>query len=84
MGNALLDIICFGRRAGFSAVKNRQTRGHKHISIDHISHLRRELMLNNMPMEKKSPILFPDYVHYDSAENIALRQASHQCGACDI
>ena len=40
MGNALLEIISFGRRAGEHAAKQRKSRGHKKISIDHISNLR--------------------------------------------
>jgi len=84
MGNALLEIISFGRRAGVHAVAHRKNRGHKQITIDHISNLRRELMQNNMPMNKKSPMLFPDYAQYDSAENIKKRQdPSAYCGVCD-
>ena len=84
MGNALLEIISFGRRAGQCAAKANKTQGHKHISIDHISHLRRELMQNNMPMSKKSPVLFPEYVHYDSEENTLKRKnAISTCGVCD-
>ncbi len=83
MGNALLDIICFGRRAGFSAAKDRLTRGHKQVNIDHIGNLRRELMRNNMPMKIKAPLLFPEYAQYDSKKNIDIKNASTQCGACD-
>ena len=66
MGNALSEIISFGRRAGAHAASQRKTRGHKKISIDHISQLRRELMQKEMPMKTKSPILFPDYAKYDA------------------
>jgi len=84
MGNALLEIISFGRRAGMRAVKDRKTRGHKQITIDHISNLRRELMQNAMPMSTKSPLLFPEYAQYDSEENIAKRNGSNsRCGMCD-
>lgn len=65
MGNALLEIISFGRKAGEAAVKQRQNRGHKKITIDHLSHLRRELMQNHMPMQSHSPVLFPDYTRGD-------------------
>ncbi len=84
MGNALLDIISFGRRAGSRAVKKSQNRGHKKISIDHISNLRRELTLNNMPMNTKSPLLFPDYAHYESIISCEKRDSSSHCGGCDI
>ena len=65
MGNALSEIISFGRRAGEHAADQRNSRRHKKISIDHISQLRRELMQKEMPMKTKSPILFPDYAQYD-------------------
>lgn len=66
MGNALLEIISFGRRAGAEAASQCQNRGHKKIGINHISHLRRELMQHGMSMSVKAPLLFPDYVQYDS------------------
>ncbi|MDX2503400.1 MAG: FAD-binding protein [Gammaproteobacteria bacterium] len=69
MGNALLEIISFGRRAGTHAAQQRHNRGHKQITLDHISDLRRELMQQNMPMKNKAPLLFPDYVQFDSATN---------------
>ncbi len=61
MGNALLEIICFGRRAGKSASAISHGRGHKKVTIEHLSRLRRELTHAGMSMEMKSPILFPDY-----------------------
>lgn len=84
MGNALLDIISFGRRAGSRAVKDRQTRGHKQITIDHISNLRRELMKNKMPMNTKAPILFPEYAKYDAEENSDRKDGTSHCGVCDL
>jgi L-aspartate oxidase len=60
MGNALLEIISFGRRAGSSASERIHGRGHKKITIEHVRRLRRELTHAGMSMEVKSPILFPD------------------------
>ncbi|MEN8170831.1 MAG: FAD-dependent oxidoreductase [Pseudomonadota bacterium] len=65
MGNALLEIISFGRRSGLHAAERRQGKGHKQISIDHLSRLRRELTISDMPMELKSPMLFPDCAKFD-------------------
>jgi L-aspartate oxidase len=65
MGNALLEIISFGRRAGAHAAERRHHKGHKRTSIDHLSRLRRELTISDMPMEKKSPMLFPDCAKFD-------------------
>lgn len=61
MGNALLEIICFGRRAGNSAAAISHGRGHKKVTIEHLSKLRRELTHAGISMEMKSPVLFPDY-----------------------
>ena len=69
MGNALLEIISFGRKAGADAARQRQNRGHKKITLDHISRLRRELMQNHMPMQFSSPLLFPDYTRRAEADD---------------
>lgn len=65
MGNALLEIICFGRRAGAHAAEKSHGRGHKQVGLDHLSRLRRDLMISGMPMELKSPMLFPDCAKFD-------------------
>ncbi len=65
MGNALLDIICFGRRAGAHAVANCRRPGHKKISIDHLSSLRRNLTIAGMSMDQKGPMLFPECAKFD-------------------
>lgn len=89
MGNALLEIISFGRRAGAHAASQGKNRGHKKICIDHISDLRRELMLHAMPMNTKSPILFPDYAQFDSVSNKSANSSSsvnesEQWEVCDL
>jgi L-aspartate oxidase len=66
MGNALLEIISFGRRAGRHAADRRNNKGHKRVSIDHLSSLRRELTISDMPMEQKSPMLFPECAKFDT------------------
>ncbi|MCW8983445.1 MAG: FAD-dependent oxidoreductase [Gammaproteobacteria bacterium] len=66
MGNALLEIISFGRRAGAHAAENRKrSRDHKKVSLEHISRWRREMTLANLSFEQKSPLLFPDVVPHD-------------------
>lgn len=75
MGNALLDIICFGRRAGAHAVTNSRRPGHKKISIDHLSSLRRTLTIAEMPIETKGPMLFPECAKFDDDSDYdGLRQ----------
>ncbi len=65
MGNALLDIICFGRRAGAHAAEHSRRPGHKKISIEHLSSLRRNLTMSKMPMELKGPMLFPECAKFE-------------------
>jgi succinate dehydrogenase / fumarate reductase flavoprotein subunit/L-aspartate oxidase len=64
MGNALLEIISFGRKAGAKATESLPGRGHKKVTIEHLRGLRRELAHTRMPMEKKSPILFPEISNF--------------------
>lgn len=65
MGNSLLDIISFGRRAGEHAATVCRGSSFSNVSIEHLSRLRRKLTLAGMPMEKKAPMLFPGYAKFD-------------------
>ena len=60
MGNALLEIISFGRRAGIAATANRD-RGPKKITLEHVNRLRRALTLAGMPLTQRAPRILPDY-----------------------
>jgi succinate dehydrogenase / fumarate reductase flavoprotein subunit/L-aspartate oxidase len=60
MGNALLEIISFGRRAGIAATANRD-RGPKKVTLEHVNRLRRALTLAGMPMTQRAPQVLPDY-----------------------
>ncbi|MFK5893295.1 MAG: FAD-dependent oxidoreductase [Pseudomonadota bacterium] len=89
MGNALSEIISFGRRAGAEAALLRKNRGHKKITIDHISNLRRELMQHGMPMKNKAPLLFPEYAQFDSdmdytGINKTTKKTDGNCGCVDL
>ncbi len=64
MGNALLDIICFGRRAGAKAAEGCHGRGHKTVGLEHVNRLRRELTEAGLPRDVKSPMLFPAYANF--------------------
>lgn len=59
MGNALLEIIAFGRRAGAHAATQRMGRGPKRVGIEHIGEWRRKLMQANLSLDQKSPRLYP-------------------------
>jgi L-aspartate oxidase len=65
MGNALLEIIFFGRRAAEKAAQQLVSRGHKKSGIEHLSRWRRELSRANMPMDIKSPLLFPACANFE-------------------
>lgn len=66
MGNSLLDIISFGRRAGEHAATEVHGRPHSNVSTEHLSELRRQLTLADMPMENQGPMLFPDYAKFET------------------
>jgi succinate dehydrogenase / fumarate reductase flavoprotein subunit/L-aspartate oxidase len=65
MGNSLLEIVSFGRRAGIHSSKNNERKSYGNITIEHLKHLRRELTLSNMSMTLKCPALFPSYAKFD-------------------
>lgn len=66
MGNALLEIISFGRRAGQKAAQNRTEALHHRISIGHVHRWQRLLTLAGLPLDVKAPALFPDYANFES------------------
>lgn len=65
MGNSLLEIISYGRRAGKHAADLCRGQAHSALSIDHLSRWRRELTLSGLPLTQQSPLLFPDYAKFD-------------------
>ena len=60
MGNALLEIISFGRRAGLAATANRD-RGPKKVTLEHVNRVRRALTIAGMPLTQRAPQVLPDY-----------------------
>jgi len=77
MGNALLEIISFGRKAGAHSVKEKRNWAHNKITIEHLNNLRRELVKYDLPMQKKSPQLFPDYAQFDVNLNYTGSEQRH-------
>jgi succinate dehydrogenase/fumarate reductase flavoprotein subunit len=62
MGNSLLDILVFGRRAGLAAtkaVKNEIKQGT--LSLDHVYHYGKTLEESGLDRGMKSPMILPDY-----------------------
>ncbi|MDM0108430.1 FAD-binding protein [Variovorax sp. J22R24] len=74
MGNALLDILSMGRRAGAKAAESAGRVITGRASIAHIHAWQRELTLAGLPLESRSPQLFPDYAHFDLRADAIIRQ----------
>lgn len=62
MGNSLLDICIFGRRAGkFAALKAKETTPPDELGLDHVRRYHEELAQASIPKERRAPLLLPDY-----------------------
>ncbi len=62
MGNSLLDILVFGRRAGKHAAEfATKTIQINEGTIEHVKKYHQELEKAGVPRERKSPMLLPDY-----------------------
>jgi len=73
MGNALLDILSMGRRAGASAADSGRGILASRAGIGHVHAWQRELMLAGLPLHHKAPALFPTYAHFDLRTDAGLR-----------
>ena len=60
MGNALLDIIAFGRRAGAAAAAHKEE-ALRRGGIEHVHAWRRALVAAGLPGEARAPLLYPTY-----------------------
>jgi succinate dehydrogenase / fumarate reductase flavoprotein subunit/L-aspartate oxidase len=65
MGNALLDILSMGRRAGADAARSKGSLMVARAGIGHVHAWQRELTLAGLPLHVKAPQLFPGYAHFD-------------------
>jgi len=70
MGNALLDIISFGRSAGHDAGKRAHSQKFGEISLGHVKKHRQELLDANLSLANKAPVLFPEYVNFDPLSSL--------------
>lgn len=62
MGNSLLDITVFGRRAGIQAARNSKEVNLGKLSLQHAVKFEKELKDANIETGRTSPIVLPDYV----------------------
>jgi succinate dehydrogenase / fumarate reductase flavoprotein subunit len=61
MGNSLLDILVFGRRAGIHAAEAVKSMEFGSLSLDHVVHYHEELQKANIDRERVSPMILPEY-----------------------
>ena len=73
MGNSLLDIFSFGRRAGARAAERAGTEQSRKAGIGHTYEWQRQLMQAGLPLHVKGPQLFPPYSNFDLRTDAHLR-----------
>jgi len=62
MGNSLLDVVVFGRRAGIAAAKLSKVRtSDPQLGLAHLERWRRDLRAKGLSADVRSPLLLPDY-----------------------
>jgi succinate dehydrogenase/fumarate reductase flavoprotein subunit len=61
MGNALLELVVFGRRAGASAAADARQERPRNLGLNHLAGWRRGLLAAGLGLEAKGPLLFPPY-----------------------
>jgi succinate dehydrogenase / fumarate reductase flavoprotein subunit len=69
MGNSLLDILVFGRRAGISAAaRAKDTKVGAKLTLGHVKDYHKELKAAGIPEDRISPMLLPDYRRPETKE----------------
>lgn len=61
MGNSLLDILVYGRRAGKKAAETAKNLPPGNLTLEHIRRYHAELQEVGIPKERFAPMLLPDY-----------------------
>ena len=62
MGNSLLDVTVYGRRAGIDAAQKAPLVEPGKLTLEHIDKYHRELQKAGIVTERTSPMVLPDYV----------------------
>src|SRR6266852_9820099 len=62
MGNSLLDLMVFGKRAGTTAAERAKAMQHGKLTLEHLARFRAEARKHSGALAVRSPMLFPDYV----------------------
>lgn len=61
MGNSLLDLMVFGKRAGTTAAERAKSIAQGELTLEHLKRFRAEAAKRGVSFEVKSPMLFPEY-----------------------
>jgi len=61
MGNSLLDLMVFGKRAGTTAAERAKAMKHGKLMLEHLARFRAEARKHSGALGVHSPMLFPDY-----------------------
>jgi succinate dehydrogenase / fumarate reductase flavoprotein subunit/L-aspartate oxidase len=62
MGNSLLDILVFGRRAGLSAADYAASYTPKRLTLEHVIKYEKELEEAGIKTDRISPMILPNYI----------------------
>ncbi len=65
MGNSLLDIIVYGKRAGRTAAEIAKATEFGPLTLEHVKRFKADLKKKGVSRGVRSPLLFPDYVKKD-------------------
>jgi succinate dehydrogenase / fumarate reductase flavoprotein subunit/L-aspartate oxidase len=71
MGNSLLDLIVFGRRAGTAAANRAKTVPAGELTLSHVHRHRMELEKKGIKPRRTAPIILPDYVRREEIATAA-------------
>lgn len=69
MGNSLLDILVFGRRAGSHAGEKSKDVAVEGLSLEHVKAYHKSLEENAIETDKVAPMLLPHYTHGRENDN---------------
>ncbi|MBM4122976.1 MAG: FAD-binding protein [Nitrospira sp.] len=61
MGNSLLDLMVYGKRAGLTAAVRSKTMSHGALTLEHLTRFRTEARKHGASSDMTSPMLFPAY-----------------------
>jgi succinate dehydrogenase / fumarate reductase flavoprotein subunit len=69
MGNSLLDVVVFGRRAGDAAAKRAASiKKQQRLTLEHLERYHAELEGAGVPRDRRAPMLLPEYRRTEHAK----------------